>query len=114
MYGHNSSSLNVAFKPDMDKHETTIYFEPLSGTPVLARLRIQLNTNAWIDRVKITDENGATEYEKIHQKKNISNLFFRPTKTRAIRRFIPMMWIDQVNKNIFFSFSYPIFSFSRQ
>lgn len=22
--------------------------------------------------------------------------YFRPTKTRAVRRFIPMVWIDQV------------------
>ncbi|CAF0885908.1 unnamed protein product [Adineta steineri] len=78
MYGHNSSSTNVAFTPDFDKHESTIYFEPISGTPLKAQLRIQLNANAWIDRIKV-DEHGATE----------------PTKTRAIRRFIPMMWIDQ-------------------
>jgi hypothetical protein len=78
LYGHDSSSTNVAFAPDADKHESTIYFEPLSGTPLRAHLRIQLNTNAWIDRIKVDDQ-GATE----------------PTKTRAIRRFIPMMWIDQ-------------------
>jgi hypothetical protein len=62
MYGHNSSSTNVAFKPDMDKHESTIYFEPLSGTPIKAQLRIQLNVNAWIDRIKV-DDDGATEYD---------------------------------------------------
>jgi hypothetical protein len=78
MYGHNFTGTNVAFTPDFDKHESTIYFEPLSGTPLRAQLRIQLNANAWIDRIRITDD-GATE----------------PTKSRAIRRFIPMMWIDQ-------------------
>jgi len=78
MYGHNSSSTNVNFQPDFDKHESTIYFEPISGTPLRAQLRIQLNTNAWIDRLKL-NEDGSTE----------------PTGTRAIRRFIPMMWIDQ-------------------
>jgi len=78
LYGHNSSLTNVAFTPDFDKHESTIYFEPLSGTPIKAQLRIQLNVNAWIDRIKV-DDDGATE----------------PTKTRAVRRFIPMMWIDQ-------------------
>ncbi|CAF5065974.1 unnamed protein product, partial [Rotaria sp. Silwood1] len=41
MYGHNSSSTNVAFDPDIHKHESTIYFEPLSGTPIRAHLRIQ-------------------------------------------------------------------------
>ncbi|CAF0881508.1 unnamed protein product [Rotaria sordida] len=78
MYGHNSSSTNVAFKPDFHKHESTIYFEPLTGTPIKAQLRIQLNTNAWIDRIRINDL-GATE----------------PTNSRAVRRLIPMVWIDQ-------------------
>jgi hypothetical protein len=32
---------------------------------------------------------------KIVDKKN---RFFSPTGTRAVRRFIPMMWIDQVKK----------------
>ncbi|CAF1110769.1 unnamed protein product [Rotaria sp. Silwood1] len=78
MYGHNSSSTNVAFDPDIHKHESTIYFEPLSGTPIRAHLRIQLNSNAWIDRIKV-NEFGATE----------------TTNSRAVTRFIPMMWIDQ-------------------
>ncbi|UJR37080.1 hypothetical protein I4U23_029784 [Adineta vaga] len=78
MYGHNSSATNVAFTPDFDKHESTIYFEPLSGTPIQAQLRIQLNANAWIDRIKVEDDGTTT-----------------PTKTRAVRRFIPMMWVDQ-------------------
>ncbi|CAF1099743.1 unnamed protein product [Adineta ricciae] len=77
-YGHNSSSTNVNFHPNFDKHESTIYFEPISGTPVRAQLRIQLSTNAWIDRLKL-NQDGSTE----------------PTRTRAVRRFIPMMWIDQ-------------------
>ncbi len=64
MYGHNSSSLNVNFKPDFNKHESTIYFEPISGTPIYAQLRIQLNTNAWIDRLQI-HEDGSTEYDLI-------------------------------------------------
>jgi hypothetical protein len=60
LYGHNSSLTNVAFTPDFDKHESTIYFEPISGTPIKAQLRIQLNVNAWIDRIKV-DDDGATE-----------------------------------------------------
>ena len=63
MYGHNSASTNVAFKPDGDKHESIVYFEPMSGTPLQAQSRIQLNVNAWIDRIKI-DEEGATAYEE--------------------------------------------------
>ncbi|CAF1276835.1 unnamed protein product [Adineta steineri] len=78
MFGHNASSTNVDFKPDFDKHESTIYFEPLSGTPIRAQLRIQLSTNAWIDRLRLNAD-GSTD----------------PTNTRAIRRLIPMMWIDQ-------------------
>lgn len=60
MYGHNSSTTNVAFTPDFDKHESAIYFEPLTGTPLKAQLRIQMNVNAWIDRIKV-DERGASE-----------------------------------------------------
>ncbi|UJR09125.1 hypothetical protein I4U23_013372 [Adineta vaga] len=78
MYGHNSSLTNINFQPDFNKHESTIYFEPISGTPVRAQLRIQLSTNAWIDRLRLNPD-GSTE----------------PTHTRAVRRLIPMMWIDQ-------------------
>lgn len=60
LYGHNASSSNVAFKPNLEKHESTIYFEPLSGTPIRAQLRIQLNTNAYIDRLKLNAD-GSTE-----------------------------------------------------
>jgi len=87
LFGHDSTATNVAFTPDFDKHESTIYFEPITGTPLRAQLRIQLNVNAWIDRLKI-DSNNATE----------------PAGTRATRRFIPMMWIDQkitLNENVF-------------
>ncbi|CAF0981832.1 unnamed protein product [Rotaria sp. Silwood1] len=78
-YGHNSTWTNVNFKPDFHQHESTIYFEPLTGTPIRAHLRIQLNTNAWIDRLKLNPD-GSTD----------------PTRTRAIRRFVPMVWIDQL------------------
>lgn len=78
MYGHDSSSTNVAFTPDATRHESTIYFEPMTGTPLQAQSRIQLNVNAWIDRIKLNDD-GSTQ----------------PTKSRAVRRLIPMMWIDQ-------------------
>ena len=99
MYGHNSSATNVAFTPDADKHESTIYFEPLSGTPLLAQLRIQLNANAWIDRIKVS-EDGTTEYDEPKQTffEDLPKISFSPTNTRAVRRFIPMMWIDQVRK----------------
>ncbi|CAF3481099.1 unnamed protein product [Rotaria socialis] len=78
LYGHNSSYTNVDFKPDFDKHESTIYFEPITGTPIQAQLRIQLNTNAWIDRLTLNPD-GSTD----------------PSGTRAVRRFTPMVWIDQ-------------------
>jgi hypothetical protein len=60
MYGHDSKSTNVAFTPDQDKHESAVYFEPLTGTPIQAQSRIQLNVNAWIDRVQVNDD-GSTE-----------------------------------------------------
>jgi len=78
MFGHDSSSTSIAFNPDESKHESTIYFEPMTGTPLKAHSRIQMNVNAWIDRIKV-NEDGTTE----------------PTKSRALRRLIPMMWIDQ-------------------
>lgn len=59
-FGHNASTTNVNFAPDFDKHESAIYFEPMTGTPLLARLRIQTNVNAWIDRIRV-HEDGATE-----------------------------------------------------
>jgi hypothetical protein len=94
MFGHNSSSTNVHFQPDFDKHESTIYFEPISGTPIRAQLRIQLSTNAWIDRLKL-NEDGSTEYALERKRIDEKSFAFSPTGTRAIRRFIPMMWIDQ-------------------
>ena len=32
------------------------------------------------------------------RKKNYFHVFFRSAGTRAVRRFIPMMWIDQVKQ----------------
>lgn len=60
MYGHSSTSVNVAFSPDADKHESTIYFEPITGTPIRVQSRIQLNVNAWIDRIKVEDDKGSS------------------------------------------------------
>lgn len=68
MYGGNHSLTNVAFEPDFDKHESTIYFEPLTGSPIRAQLRIQLNVNAWIDRIRV--ENDGTEYRFVLEKRN--------------------------------------------
>ena len=60
MYGHNSSSTGVAFTPDANKHESTVYFEPLTGTPLSSQSRIQMNVNAWIDRLRV-EEDGSTQ-----------------------------------------------------
>ena len=60
LYGHNASASNVAFRPNFEQHESTIYFEPVSGTPIRAQMRIQLSTNAYIDRLKLKDD-GSTE-----------------------------------------------------
>ena len=60
MYGHSATSVNVAFSPDADKHESTIYFEPITGTPIRAQSRVQLNVNAWIDRIKVEDDKSSS------------------------------------------------------
>ena len=39
---------------------------------------------------------------------------FRPAKARAVRRFIPMMWIDQVRENSLLYFNLMFNSFSRR
>ena len=36
-----------------------------------------------------------SEFRSKTKKKNVLFFLFRPTKSRAILRFIPMMWIDQ-------------------
>ncbi|CAF1644828.1 unnamed protein product, partial [Didymodactylos carnosus] len=79
LYGHDSNNTNIAFMPDAKKHESTIYFEAISGTPIKAQLRIQLNVNAFVDPSKI-DEEG--------------NLIPIPGK-RGRLRLIPMFWVDQ-------------------
>ena len=60
MYGFNSSSVGINFSPDADKHESKVYIEPLTGTPILAQSRIQLNVNAWIDQINIEDDGTST------------------------------------------------------
>jgi hypothetical protein len=65
LYGHDSSWTNVAFESNREKHESTIYFEPISGTPIQAQMRIQLNTRAYIDRLKL-NQDGSTEYDEKH------------------------------------------------
>lgn len=57
MYGSNSSSVNVDFKPDFEKHESTIYFDTTSGSPVRAQLRLQLNINTMVDYITIKKRN---------------------------------------------------------
>ena len=63
-YGHKSLFTNVNFKPNFHQHESTIYFEPLSGTPIRAQLRIQLSANVLIDRLQL-NQDGSTQYEFI-------------------------------------------------
>jgi hypothetical protein len=48
--------------------------------------------------------------KKFHPK----NRFFSPTQSRAVRRFVPMMWIDQVKpSSFFFNVFIYLFSFRR-
>lgn len=60
LFGHNASWTNVDFQPDEQKHESTILFEPTTGSPIRAQLRIQLNVRTHIDRLKMLD-NGETQ-----------------------------------------------------
>ncbi|CAF1598573.1 unnamed protein product [Didymodactylos carnosus] len=78
-YGHNSSQFNInGFSPEREKHESMIYFEPYSGTPVKAHHRIQLNVNAFVDTFKYRGGE------------------WRPSmNARVSKRILPLLWIDQ-------------------
>ena len=67
------------FRPTRDEHEAFIYFEPYSGTPLRAHHRIQLNVDALIDPMRVSDYGSDLE----------------PTGRRAVRRLLPLIWIDQ-------------------
>ncbi|CAF2023302.1 unnamed protein product [Rotaria magnacalcarata] len=79
------AKMNIeGFAPTREEHEALIYFEPYSGTPLRAHHRLQLNIDAMIDPMKISD------YESEPT----------PTGHKSVKRLLPLVWIDQeVNVN---------------
>ena len=67
------------FRPTRDEHDSFIYFEPYSGTPFQAVFRIQMNVNAMIDPMQMSEYGEDLE----------------PTGRKATRRLLPVFWIEQ-------------------
>lgn len=86
-YGTNQQTIekmNIkGLIPENDKYESYILFEPYSGIPLKVTYRMQLNIEVMIDPMK--ELKYASE--------------FSPTGNRAVKRLIPIIWIDQ-NINI--------------
>jgi hypothetical protein len=84
-YGSSNETIeemNVeGFTPNKDKHDSFIYFEPYSGTPFKVLLRIQVNIEATIDPMKLSDD----ETGELKPKKN----------SKGVKRLLPIFWIDQ-------------------
>jgi len=82
-YGSSNETMqemNIeGFKPRLDKHESFIYFEPYSGTPFNATLRFQVNIDAIIDPMKVSEDEPDP----------------KPTNKKGLKRLIPIFWIDQ-------------------
>ncbi|CAF0921283.1 unnamed protein product [Rotaria sordida] len=82
-YGSNDKTkkqLNIkGFTPTRDQHETLMYFEPYSGTPLRAHYRLQLNIELIIDPM-IESESGSD---------------LEPTGREGVKRLVPILWIDQ-------------------
>ncbi|CAF5043240.1 unnamed protein product [Rotaria sp. Silwood1] len=80
-----NKQLNIeGFTPTHDQHETLMYFEPYSGTPLRAHHRLQLNIEVIIDPMKESESESDLE----------------PTGREGVKRLVPILWIDQeVNVN---------------
>jgi hypothetical protein len=82
-YGSKNETMEAmnieGFTPTRDEHEALIYFEPYSGTPLRAHHRVQLNIDALVDPMRQSEYGSDLE----------------PTNRRAVRRMIPLVWIDQ-------------------
>jgi len=82
-YGSNIKTIkemNIeGFKSIKDKHDSVLYFEPLTGTPFKASYRMQLNIDATIDPMRQLEDGSKLE----------------PTKKKGVKRLIPIFWIDQ-------------------
>ena len=69
----------AGFTPSREQHEALIYFEPYSGTPLRAHHRVQMNVNAWVDPMRVSEYSSELE----------------PTGRRPVQRLLPLVWIDQ-------------------
>jgi hypothetical protein len=82
-YGSSNETMkemNIeGFTSIKDKHDSVLYFEPLTGTPFKASYRMQLNIDATIDPMKESEYGSQLE----------------PTKKKGVKRLIPIFWIDQ-------------------
>jgi len=82
-YGSSNETIeemNVeGYTPTSDKHDSFVYFEPITGTPFKAVYRIQLNIDAMIDPMKQLEDGSELQ----------------PTNKKSIKRLIPIFWIDQ-------------------
>ncbi len=76
LFGDQSLTDQVkGLEPNFTKHRTIVYYQALTGLPMIANKRIQLNTKL------IRNEN-------INLTKNLPQVFF------------PLFWIDEVIENI--------------
>jgi hypothetical protein len=67
------------FNASKEKHDSFLYFEPYTGTPIKAVYRMQLNIDATIDPIKYSEETRESE----------------PLKKKGVRRILPVVWLDQ-------------------
>ena len=88
------------FNASKEKHDSFLFFEPYTGTPIKAVYRMQLNINANIDPVKLTEHENGTLISK--------------TKRKSVQRILPVVWLDQqvnldqqvINKLYWFQFTH--------
>ena len=81
-YGSSNETIDEmniqGFQPSADKHDSVIYFEPYTGTPIQATYRIQMNIEAIIDPMTMSDDGTFTRTHK-----------------RSVKRTLPVFWIEQ-------------------
>jgi hypothetical protein len=97
-YGSSNETIqkmNIeGFIPNSDKHDSVICFEPYSGTPFKANLRIQLNVDAMIDPMKYSEYGSGLE----------------PTRKKNVKRLVPIFWLDQtIDLSLKFKFKLGLF-----
>lgn len=83
-HGTNEEKINQTniqgFRPNDAEHDSSVYFDPYTGTPFEAVFRLQLNVQATIDPMRESDETDDG---------------LQPQGKRSVKRLIPIFWIDQ-------------------